>query len=278
MKSRRFYMDKIWIALTFAAVIIAIIPLASILFYVSVNGIPALNWDFFTMLPPPPVAGYVGGLGNAIQGTLILVALASCIGLPVGLLSGVYISEYGRNFYGRTVRFLGDVLIGNPSIVIGIFGFYLIVIPLQHFSVLAGAVALGVIEIPIVSVTTAEALKLVPNSLREASVSLGTRNWRTSLLVVSEAKRGVATGALLATMRVMGETAPLILTVGLSNFWYSGTSAPVGSLTAFIYYYATSGWTPCVNLAWGAAFILLVIIIGINIVVRILTRGRGTNG
>ena len=274
MKFRRFFMDKVLISLACVSVVIAIVPLASILYYVTVRGLPAMNLDFFTKLPPLPEPGAVGGLGNAIQGTLILVGLAACIGLPFGVLSGIYVSEYGRNFYGRTVRFLGDVLVGNPSIVVGILGFILLFQPLHGDNLYAGVFALGVIMIPIVSITTAEALNLVPYSIREASAALGIRKWRTSLLVLANAKSGVATGALLATARVMGETAPLVLTVGISNFWYAGPYAPVASLTYFIYYFGTSGLQNWVNLAWGAAFFLIVMVIGINLAVRLLTRGR----
>jgi phosphate transport system permease protein len=270
-------MDKVLTSLAFASVVIAIVPLAGILYFVTVKGIPAINLDFFTMLPPTPEPGAVGGMGNAVQGTMILVGLAACIGLPFGLLSGVYISEYGRNLYGDTVRFLGDVLVGNPSIVVGILGFVLLVLPFHGFSVQAGAVALGVIMIPIVSITTAEALRLVPNSIREASAALGIRKWRTSLLVVANAKSGIATGALLATARVMGETAPLILTAGISTLWVSRFSEPVASLTYYIYYFGTSPFPNWVSLAWGAAFILIVMVMGINLAVRILTRVRGAH-
>jgi len=275
MKFSRYIADKVFIWLSFVCVIAAMVPLASILYYVTVNGISAINWDFFTQLPPPPgfqVSG--GGLGNAIQGTLILVGLAAAIGIPIGVFSGVYISEYGNNFYGRTVRLLGDVLVGNPSIVVGVLLYVLIVIPEHGFSVKAGSVALAVMMIPIISATTSEALKLVPNSIREASVALGVKRWRTVLLVVNNAKTGIATGVLLATARVMGETAPLIYTVAVNNFWYSGLSAPVGYLTYYIWNYATSGFQNWTSLAWGAAFILIVMILVINIAVRTLTRGR----
>ena len=275
MKFGRYIVDKLLIWLSFVCVVVAMVPLASILYYVTVNGISAINWNFFTQLPPPPgqlVSG--GGLGNAIQGSLILIGLAAVIGIPTGVLSGVYISEYGNNFYGRTVRLLGDVLIGNPSVVVGVLLYVLIVIPTHAFSVTAGSVALGIMMIPIISATTSEALKLVPNSIREASVALGIKRWRTVLLVVANAKTGIATGVLLATARVMGETAPLIYTVGVSNLWYSGLSAPVGYLTFYIWNYATSGFQNWTRLAWGAAFILIVIILVINIAVRILTRGK----
>lgn len=276
MKSRRFFMDKVLISLVCVSVVIAIVPLASILYYVTVRGLPAMNLDFFTKLPPLPNPGAPGGLGNAIQGTLILVGLAACVGLPFGIFSGIYVSEYGKNFYGRTVRFLGDVLVGNPSIVVGILGFTLLFQPFHGDNLYAGVFALSIIMMPIVSIATAEALNLVPNSIREASAALGIRKWRTSLLVVSNARSGVATGALLATARVMGEAAPLILTVGFSNFWYAGATAPVASLTYAIWYFGTSGLQNWINLAWGAAFFLIVIVIGVNLAVRLLTRRRIT--
>jgi phosphate transport system permease protein len=277
MRLRRLVADRIWISFTCIAVVIAIIPLASILYDVAAKGIPALSLDFFTMLPPTALPGAKGGLGNAIQGTLILVAIATAIGLPVGLCSGIYISEYGSNWYGSTVRFLGDVLVGNPSIVIGILGYILLVLPFHGFSAMAGGFALGSMMIPIISNTTSEALKLVPNSLREASMALGVRKWRTSLLVVSNAKGGVATGSLLAVARVMGETAPLILTAGISSLWYSGPFQPIASLTYYIFSFATSGAPNQIDLAWGAALVLILMIMAINIAVRWVTRGGRTH-
>ena len=276
MISRRFLADKIWLSFAFVAVVIAVVPLASILYEVTRLGISSMNLAFFTKLPPTLLPGSVGGMGNAIEGSLLLVGLAAAIGLPIGLFSGVFISEYGNNWYGSTVRFLGDVLVGNPSIVIGILGYILLVLPFHGFSLVAGGVALGVMMIPIVSNTTAEALKIVPNSLREASHALGIRKWRTSILVLVNAKSAVATGALLAIARVMGETAPLILTAGISTLWYSGPFQPVASLTYYIYYFGTSfpSHSAEYDLAWGAAFILIVIVMGINLGVRIITRGK----
>jgi len=273
MRFRRVVADKMWISFSFVAVVIAIIPLASILYDVTALGISAVNLNFFTRLPPTPLPGAVGGLGNAFQGTLILVGLAVAVGLPIGLFSGVYISEYGDNWYGSSVRFLGDLLVGNPSIVFGILGYILIVLPVRSYCAFAGGITLGVMMMPIISNTTAEALKLVPNSLREASMALGVRRWRTTLLVVSNAKGGVATGALLAVARVMGETAPLILTAGISTLWFSSLFAPVASLPFYIYYFATSPFPNWVSLAWGAAFVLIVTIMVINVAVRVVTRG-----
>ncbi|HME18936.1 MAG TPA: phosphate ABC transporter permease PstA [Nitrososphaerales archaeon] len=273
MNLRRMVADRILISFCVLAVVIAVIPLASILYDVTALGISSVNLAFFTELPPTPLPGAVGGLGNAVQGTLILVGLATAIGFPFGLFSGVYISEYGSNWYGYTVRFFGDVLAGNPSIVFGILGYILLVLPFRSFSIIAGGLTLGIMMMPIISNTTAEALKLVPNSLREASMALGIRKWRTTLLVVSNAKGSVATGSLLAVARVMGETAPLILTAGISTLWFSGPFQPAASLTYYIYYFATSPFQNWVRLAWGAAFVLIVTIMVINIGVRIATRG-----
>jgi phosphate transport system permease protein len=277
MNFRRVVADRILISFSLVAVVVAIVPLASILYDVTALGISAVNLDFFTKLPPTPLPGAVGGLGNAVQGTLILVGLATAIGFPFGLFSGVYISEYGSNWYGYTVRFLGDVLVGNPSIVFGVLGYILLVLPLHSYNAVAGGFALGIIMLPIISNTTAEALTLVPNSLREASMALGIRKWRTTLLVVSNAKRGVATGSLLAVARVMGETAPLLLTAGISTLWFSGPFQPTASLTYYIYYFANSPFQNWIKLAWGAAFVLIVTIMVINIGVRTATRGGRTH-
>ena len=300
MMSRRVLVDRTLLTLSVLAVVVAIVPLLSIVYDVTARGLSAMNWDFFTQLPPTPLPGATGGLGNALIGTLLLVGLATALGLPFGLFSGIYISEYQSRFYAPTVRFLGDVLVGNPSIVIGIMGYQLLVLPFQSFSALAGAFALGSMMIPIISNTTAEALKLVPSSLREASLSLGARKWKTTMLVVANAKGSIATGALLSVARVMGETAPLILTAGISTLWFDTsacalpsvsfggsfpfiafgpanpfgclTSQPVASLTYYIYYFGTSYWPNWVSLAWGAALVLMIIVMGINIVVRLLTR------
>ncbi len=278
MRTRRVVANKVWLSLSVVALAFAVIPLVSIVVDVAAKGTGALSWDFFTQLPPlacsqPPCQP--GGLGNAIQGTLLVVAFSSAIGLPIGLLSGVYISEYGRaNRYGSLMRFLGDVLAGIPSIVTGVLVYILIVLTQRSFSIIAGSLALGTMMIPIVSNTTAEALRGVPNSIREASLALGTRKWRTSLLVVANAKRSLATAFLLAVARITGETAPLILTMGISTLWFSGFNQPVASLTYYIYYYATSGFQNWVDLAWGAALILMVIVLGINVGVRLVTRGK----
>ena len=274
MRLRRIIADRMWTFLCVAAVATAVIPLASIMFDVTAKGIFALNTDFFTQLPPlANTQG--GGMGNAIQGTLLLVGLSSAIGLPIGIISGIYTSEYGgKNAYGATIGFLGDVLSGIPSIVTGILVYITIVLVFKGFSLLAGGLALGTMMIPIVSNTTTQAFKAVPNSIREASTSLGVRKWRTSLLVVANAKSSVATAVLLAIARITGETAPLILTAGISTQWYTGPFHPVASLTYYIYYFATSPFTNWQDLAWGAALFLMIIVLGINLGVRIVTRQK----
>jgi phosphate transport system permease protein len=239
---------------------------------VAAKGVSSISAGFFTQLPP--LANEPGGgLGNAIQGTLLLVGLSCAIGLPIGLVSGIYTSEYGNGAYGSTVRFLGDVLAGIPSIVTGVLIYTLIVLPLHGFSVAAGSVALGTITIPIVSNTSAEALKAVPNSIREASTALGARKWRATIVVVANAKRSIATACLLAIARITGETAPLILTAGISTQWFSGLNQPVASLTYYIYYFATSPFRNWQGLAWGAALLLMAIVLGINVAARVATRG-----
>lgn len=278
MKTRRRLVNRIFLSLCVVALLAAVVPLVSIIVDVASKGIGAMNLDFFTQLPPlactqPPCPE--GGLGNAIQGTVYVVALSSLIGLPIGLFSGVYVSEYGRaSRFGYLMRFLGDVLAGIPSIVTGVLIYTIIVLTTDSFSIIAGAVALGTMMIPIMSNTTAEALKAVPNSIREASLALGTRKWRTSLLVIANAKKSIATGSLLAVARITGETAPLILTMGISVLWFGGFTVPVASLTYFIYYFATSPFQNWQNLAWGAALFLMVIVLGINMGVRLVTRGK----
>jgi len=274
LRLRRVVSDKLWTGFTVIALGLAIIPLVSILFDIAAKGISVINLDFFTQLPPlANTPG--GGMGNAIQGTLILIALSAVIGLPIGLFSGVYVTEYGStNRYGTTIRFLGDVLAGIPSIVTGVLIYTLIVLTFKGFSVLAGGVALGTMMIPIVSNTTAEALKSVPNSIREASIALGIRKWRTSLLIMANAKKAIATASLLAIARITGETAPLLLTAGISTLWFSGFNQPVASLTYYIYYFGTSPYQNWQNMAWGAALLLIAIVLGINAAVRLITRGK----
>ncbi len=218
----------LWLGALCAA--LAMIPLVSILYDVVKNGASSLNVDFVTSAPG--VIGQAGGgIGPAIQGTLILVVLTIIMGVPLGVLSGIYLSEFGDNPVGRVIRFLNDVLAEFPSVVIGVVIFTLIVLTFKSFSVIAGALALSIIMLPIITRSTEESLKLVPNSIRDASMALGIRRWRTTLSVVlTTAKSGVVTGILLAIARVAGETAPLVFTILGSQYFFSGLNSPMDAL------------------------------------------------
>jgi len=272
LNRRRKIVDKLLLGLAVVAMIVALAPLASIIYYVTIRGISSISWGFLTRNPSP--TGIGGGIANALQGSAIVIALASLIGIPVGMLSGVYVSEYGNARYAEIIRFLADVLAGIPSIVTGIFVYSLVVLGLHGFSAFAGGVALGFIEIPIVSNTTGEALKLVPNSFREASYALGIRKWRTVFLMMANSVSGIITGILLATARAIGETAPMLLTAFGSYIGFTGLFNPIMVMPLLIFQNAVSGTPSLVQQAWGASFILLITVLGINVLVKLVTRGR----
>lgn len=274
MKRTRLAADWFWTGLCLLAVGLAVLVLLAIVADVALKGIADFDVAFFTKLPPLPNAKAPGGLANAIQGSLILVAGAAAFGIPVGIVSGIYISEFGSGLYGSVISFLGDVLAGIPTIVTGILVFTLVVLPLHAFSVVAGSIALGSIMVPVVSSTTAHSLRAVPNSIREGSLALGVGKWRTTLVILGNAKSSVATASLYAVARAMGETAPILLTVGSSSFWFSGAWSPVATLTYYIYDYATSATPNWVALAWTAALVLMLIVLGINAAVRVITRRK----
>ena len=270
----RRFQDKLAYGLGALCVGVAIVPLASILFEVVRNGVSALTPEFLTS--SPGVFGQAGGgIANAIQGTAILLALASAMAVPFGLLSGVYLAEFGDNKYGRTVRFLNDVLTEFPSIVIGILVYSIIVLAMRGFSTIAGAVALAIIMLPIITRTTEESIKIVPSSIRDAAMALGIRRWRATISVVlSTARSGVITGILLAIARVSGETAPLLLTVLGSQFFFNGLSQPIAALPLTIYRDANLPYAFARQQGWGAALVLILMVLGLNIGVRLATRGR----
>jgi len=270
----RKWKNRLLMGLCYLALGIALVPLLSIIFVTAQKALPTLNLEFLTALPAAyGTAG--GGIGNAIQGTAILVSMASLIGIPVGVLTGIYLSEYGRGRAADVIRFFDEVLSGFPSIVIGVFVWSLIVVNIHHFAAFAGSVALSILMIPVVARTTEESLKLVPNSIREASLALGVSKWRTTLSVVlSVGRSGVITGAILAVSRIAGETAPILLTTLSSSYWFSGLDAPVSSLPLTIYYYAISPFADMRQKAWGAAFLLIMFVLGISIIVRLISRRR----
>jgi phosphate transport system permease protein len=272
--NKRKLIDMIMSFLAAACVIIAIIPLLSILYTVIINGLPAIDMDFITQLPRP-VGEPGGGLGNAIEGTFIVVGIACLIGLPVGILAGIYLSEYGENKFGRLVSFMADVLTGTPSIVAGMFGYTLIVLYFKSFSAIAGGVALSVLMIPIVTRTTEESLKLVPGSIKEASLALGIPGWKTTLyIVLGTGKSGIITGALLAIARISGETAPLLFTSFGNMFWSGGIDKPISTLPVQIYTYAITPFPDWHAKAWAGALILIVMILILNIGVRFAARKK----
>ena len=280
MKVSRFFeirkkvTNYIMMFLTFIASLLAIIPLVFIFYYTISKGITYLNLDFFINMPTP-VGEPGGGMANAIVGTLILIGIGAVIGIPVGIMTGTYLSEFGNNKFGSTVRFLIDVLSGIPSIVVGVVAYTLIVVPMKHFSALAGGVALGILMIPTITRTTEEMIKLVPHSLREAGLALGIPKWKTTILIILQtAWKGIATGILLGLSRAAGETAPLLFTALGNRFWSTKVMQPIASLTVYIYDYAKAPFTDWNNQAWTAALVLILLISIISLLFRIITRSK----
>ncbi|CAE6492436.1 MAG: phosphate ABC transporter permease PstA [Candidatus Nitrosotenuis sp.] len=264
----RLIVDKIVLGLVLGCVVVALVPLFNILVEVFKNGLPALSAEFLTQ-PPGAVGSGEGGIGPAIQGTLIIIGMSSLIGIPIGVMGGIFLSEFGNNKLGRTVRFFNDVFMEFPSIVIGIFAFLIIVLLLGHFSLWAGAFALSLIMFPIIARTTEESLKLVPITYREAGHALGLRQWViTFRIVLSAAKSGMLTGILLAVARIGGETAPLIMTVLGSSQFFSGFDAPMDALPLRIWRLSLLPYDSAQMQGWGAAVVLIIIILAINITVR----------
>lgn len=254
--------------------LVVIIPLLSILIQVTARGITVIDIDFFTKLPPSPgEAG--GGLGNAILGTLYLVGIASLLSIPVGIMTGVYLAEFGQNKLAYIVRLISDVLSGIPSIVVGIFAYIILVKTLGGYSALAGGVALAIIMLPLIVRTTEEMLLMVPDSLREASLALGANTGETIFKVVlPSAYKGIITGVMLSLSRAAGETAPLLFTALNSRYWPGSLFSSTASLPVYIYNYAISPYENWQNLAWGAAFILILMVLVTNAITRFFSRER----
>jgi phosphate transport system permease protein len=266
---RRLVLDKIVKGIVFMCVIVAIVPLIAILVNVFSNGAAALTWNFITQVPGAVGSDDPGGIGPAIQGTLVLIGLSSLIGVPLGVMGGIFLSEYGNNRYGRTVRFFNDVLAEFPTIVIGVFAFVLIVLTVGNFSVWAGSFALSIVMLPIIMRTTEESLKLVPVTYREAGYALGIRRYRVVFtIVLSSARSGLVTGILLAVARIAGETAPLVFTILGSSQFISDLNGPVDALPLRIWRLSSLPYDSAVTQGWGAAFILIIMVLSINIGVR----------
>jgi phosphate transport system permease protein len=255
------------------AAIVGIAVLAWILAVVIERGGKALNWTFFTSLPGPP-GGAEGGMASAILGTLLMTLIATALAVPVGILAGVYLSEFGHDGrFGRLVRFLANVLIGIPSIIIGLFVYALIVVRAGNFSGWAGAVALAILILPVVARTTEDMLALVPNAFRESALALGAPRWKMTFSVVMRAARaGVLTGVLLAVARVSGETAPLLFTALNSPYWPKSLAKPTANLTVTIFNYAMSPYQNWQQAAWGASLLITVAILFVTLTARLLVR------
>lgn len=260
------------ISITAICLLLVIIPLFLILYYTISKGINFINWDFFTQMPKP-VGEKGGGMANAIVGSGIMVAIASILGIPIGIMSGIYLSDKESSWFASIVRFLAEVLNGIPSIVIGVVVYILLVIPMKRFSALAGGIALGIIMIPLITRTTEEMIRLVPNSFREAGLGLGVPRWKTTLFIVLPAAfKGIFTGILLSIARAVGETAPLLFTALGNRFWSTTLDQPIASMTVFIYDYSKAPFNDWNQQAWAAAFVLIVLVLLLNIVFRIVTR------
>jgi phosphate transport system permease protein len=279
MKKRyrtRIITDNLVTVFALVCVVAAIIPLGSILLEVIKNGASALSFEFLTA-PQGSIGSGKGGIGPAIQGTIIVVGLASLIATPVGVLAGIYLSEFaGNGIFPTVVRFLNNILTGLPSIVIGIVGYVTIVLFLGSFSVWAGALSLSIIMMPIVVIVTEETLRIVPHSLREAGYALGISKAKITLkIVLTTAKSGVLTGIGLGIARIAGETAPLIMTILGTSLFFSGLEGPVDALPLRIWRLASQPYESAHSFGWGAALILILMVLGMNVGLRLLARKKG---
>lgn len=272
--ARRRKVNALMFALTAVCAAVASGALLAILGYIAWRGASALNWAFLVNLPKP-LGETGGGIANSIVGSVKVVGLAGAIGVPIGVLAGVYLAEYGRGKFAFAVRYAADVLNGVPSIVIGLFAYALIVHPMKRFSALSGSIALSLIMIPIVLRNTEEFLRLVPGTIREAALALGVPRWKVTLLViVPTAGRGIVTGALLALARVAGETAPLIFTAFGNRFADNGWLNPIATLPHTIFTYAISPYEDWHNQAWAAALILMAFVLAVNMTARLWLRPK----
>ncbi len=251
--------------------LLAVLPLVLILIFIIVRGASSINWQFLTELPKP-MGETGGGIANGIVGTLILIVIASVISIPLGIFAGIFLSESGKSELGKVTRLSLETLMGIPSIVIGIVAYVWVVRPMGHFSALSGGVALAMIMLPVITLSTAETLMLIPVSLREAALAIGVSYPRTVLKVILPAgASGIITGVLLGVARAAGETAPLLFTSFGSPYMVLGIFKPMASLPQTIFYYAISPYPEWQSLAWGASFVLLVVVLALNLVTRLVT-------
>jgi phosphate transport system permease protein len=271
---RRKFVNGFMQAITCFCALLVVVPLCLVFYHVLKSGIGSINWAFFTQLPKP-VGESGGGMANAIVGTFELLGLAALIGVPIGVLGGIFLSEYGSIRLNWAIRFGADVLNGVPSIIWGMVVYALVVLRQGRFSALAGGLVLGMIMIPLIMRTTEEVLRLVPAGYREAALALGITQWRTILqIVVRTALKGIVTGVLLALARVAGETAPLLFTALGNRYWNHHLSDPIAALPLQIFNYAISPYEDWHRQAWAGALVLLFFVATVNVGVRVLTRDK----
>jgi len=270
--SRRKLLSAIFVGFCALAVVIALVPLSFILFFVLKEGVQSLNLDFFRHMPKP-VGEPGGGMANAIVGTLILTGLGSLMAVPIGIMSGIYMSEYAGSRMASTVRFAADTLNGVPSIVIGVFAYGIAVLPFKQFSAIAGGFALGIMMIPIIARTTEELLLLVPSTMREGALALGaTRARAVFTVVLPAALPGIITGVVLALARIAGETAPLLFTSFNNHYFTTRLNQPISSLTVQVFTYAISPYADWHRQAWAGALVLVAIVLVCSLLARLATR------
>jgi phosphate transport system permease protein len=272
---RRKTVNFIMLTVTALCTVLAAGVLVFILGYLFIHGAASLNWNFFTKLPTP-VGETGGGMANAIVGSVKLLLIAACVGIPIGFLAGVYLAEFGTGTFAFIVRYVTDLLNGVPSIVMGIFAYTIIVLPQKHFSTWAGGLALGVMMIPIAVRSSEEFLRSVPIALREGAVALGASKAKSIFtVVIPAAKNGILTGVMLNIARVSGETAPLLFTSFSNRYWSEGFNQPTASLPVMIYTYAVAPYDDWHQQAWSAGFVLLTLVLGVNIIARtVLARNQ----
>jgi len=269
---RRRLLDRAMTGIFSLSMAVVLLPLVFIVVFLVIQGASSINWNFFTKVPAP-VGEPGGGMGNAILGSFFVILLASLVGVPIGLLGGIFLGEFPGSRLSKVTRFAADVLNGTPSIVMGVFAYSVVVMPMHSFSALAGGFALGIMMVPIMLRTTDEMLQLVPQMVREASLALGIPYWRTVMSVVlRSAKSGLITGVLLAMARIAGETAPLLFTAFNNAFWTTSLVQPIATLPVQIFTYAISPYDDWHRQAWAGALFLMLLVFGINILVRFVTR------
>ncbi len=276
---RRIWINRIVLLLSSLAAIASLVVLAWILGDVAIRGVASINWDFFTKLPAPPGSDEPSGIANAIVGTLLMTAIATIIAVPFGILAGTYLSEFSKgNTFGQVARFIADILISAPSIVIGVFVYIIIVRPMGNFSGWAGAVSLAIIMLPVITRTSEEMLRLVPTEMRESALALGAPYWHMLLRVIYRAaKTGMITGIMLAVARVAGETAPLLFTSLNSPYWMESMNEPLANLTIALFNYAMSPYDDWQTMAWGIALLITMSVLVVTIVTRLLLKQRRTH-